>query len=216
MGRQEELLSVCCAFVRESERKKERERRENECDAVFCGGEGEGVYCSALTHWAAMTSHMCAGDRLNTNLGSPLPTDTPTTPLVGSWHHRASCLLHTRAVIRNYLCWTTRHCHVTHINVSRHTYQCHVTHIKSNKALSCHTYSCVMSHIPMPCHTYQVQQGTVMLHIFMCHVTHTNAMSHISSPTRHCHVTHVNVSCHTYQCHVTHIKSNKALSCHTY
>ena len=86
--------------------------------------------------------------------------------------------------------------HSFHVTRQRGALMRHVTHIN----MSCHTYQCLMSHIWMPhvthmnasCHTY----GCLMSHIWMPHT------SHVGMP----HVSHINASCHTYKCALSHNK----------
>jgi len=113
-----------------------------------------------------------------------------------------------------------------------HVRMSHVTHTN----VSCHTYECVMSHIQMShvtrtnvsCHTYK----WVMSHVRMCHVTHTNESCHtyecVMSHIRMSHVTSTNESCHKYEwvmlnisvrvrrSHVTHMSQISNSPCHTY
>jgi len=93
--------------------------------------------------------------------------------------------------------------HVTHINVSCHTYQClmshiwmpHVTHMDA----SCHTYECLMSHIWMP-HVTHMNASYVTRENTSC-LTYKCLMSRIQMRP----VSHINASCHAYKCALSHI-----------
>ena len=93
--------------------------------------------------------------------------------------------------------------HVTHINVSCHTYQClmshiwmpHVTHMDA----SCHTYECLMSHIWMP-HVTHMNASYVARGNTSC-LTYKCLMSRIQMRP----VSHINASCHAYECALSHM-----------
>jgi len=98
--------------------------------------------------------------------------------------------------------------HITHMNVSCHTYECIMTHIRLSHVARTQTY---MSTIYQQQHTYTL----VMSHIWMRHVIHVNESCHIMNAScwTHTHTDDDNIpaATHIYMSHVAHMNA----SCHT-